>query len=130
MSSYVLDSFALLAHIREETSWKQVEALLEGAKSGDTQLFMCVVNMVEVQYRILRENFHVGRLLASIDALPVQLHSADELVPAVTMIKALYPVSLADCFATALALKLDCPVVTGDPEFKKLEELISVEWLS
>ncbi len=127
---YVLDSYALLAHIREEQSWARVEELFTDARSGDCQLQMCVINMAEVQYQIIRENYQVGHILAAVEALPVQLSSADELVPAVTMLKAVYSVSLADCFAVALALKLDCPVVTGDPEFRKLEELIAVEWLT
>jgi len=25
--------------------------------------------------------------------------------------------------------QLDCPVLTGDPEFKKLEEIVRIEWL-
>ncbi|MCX6375220.1 MAG: hypothetical protein NTU88_04140 [Armatimonadetes bacterium] len=43
--------------------------------------------------------------------------------------KARYAISLADCFAAALAQDLDCPLVTGDPEFKKLEGMLKIEWL-
>jgi len=47
----------------------------------------------------------------------------------VVQLKSRYPVSLADCFAVALAQSLECPVVTGDPEFRKLEDIVKVEWL-
>jgi ribonuclease VapC len=44
-------------------------------------------------------------------------------------IKARYAVSYADCFAAATAVREKAQVVTGDPEFKKLEEIIGVDWL-
>jgi predicted nucleic acid-binding protein len=44
-------------------------------------------------------------------------------------LKARYPISLGDCFAAALALQLNCPLVTADPEFRKLEDILQVEWL-
>jgi predicted nucleic acid-binding protein len=38
--------------------------------------------------------------------------------------------SYADCFAAAAAYLLDCPVLTGDHEFKAAEAAgIAVEWL-
>jgi hypothetical protein len=38
--------------------------------------------------------------------------------------------SYADCFAAAAAARLDCPVLTGDPEFAAAEEAgIRVDWL-
>jgi len=44
-------------------------------------------------------------------------------------IKAEHPLSFADCFAATLARKHDASIVTGDPEFKKIEHLVTVEWL-
>jgi hypothetical protein len=34
---------------------------------------------------------------------------------------------LADCFAAALSMKLKASVVTGDPEFEKLSNEVSVQ---
>ena len=44
-------------------------------------------------------------------------------------LKASHPISYADCFAAALAGQLNTKVVTGDPEFKKLENEVGVEWM-
>jgi len=44
-------------------------------------------------------------------------------------LKAKYPVAYADCFAAALALKKNIKLVTGDPEFKKLERDVRIEWI-
>ncbi|NBB99561.1 MAG: hypothetical protein GVY15_01695 [Bacteroidetes bacterium] len=35
----------------------------------------------------------------------------------------------ADCFAAARAYMRDGPVVTGDPEFARVEDRVTVEWL-
>jgi ribonuclease VapC len=44
-------------------------------------------------------------------------------------LKGKYPIAYADCFAAALSLKLNASLVTGDPEFKKLKERISIQWI-
>jgi len=44
-------------------------------------------------------------------------------------IKAQYAISYADCFAAATAEKLSASIITGDPEFKKVESLVSVDWI-
>ena len=45
-------------------------------------------------------------------------------------IKAEYPLSFSDCFAVATARREKAIVLTGDPEFKKVEHLVKIEWLS
>jgi ribonuclease VapC len=41
--------------------------------------------------------------------------------------KAEYTISFADCFAAATALKYHATILTGDPEFRKLGRMVSVE---
>ena len=69
-----------------------------------------------------------------IKALPLKLidHIHEELLLTAATLKANHPISYADCFAAALAIINRCPLVTGDPEFKSLEEegVIIVEWLT
>jgi predicted nucleic acid-binding protein len=43
--------------------------------------------------------------------------------------KATYRVAYADAFAAALAKERRAELVTGDPEFKRLEKEIKVNWL-
>ena len=38
--------------------------------------------------------------------------------------------SLADCFAAALAKERKAELVTGDPEFKPLDHEIKIGWLA
>ncbi len=84
---------------------------------------------MEVRYRIIRQGRDVQNRLSAVESLPIRKASADACVDRVVGLKAKYPVSLADCFAAALAMDLQCPVLTGDPEFKKLQAQVAVEWL-
>lgn len=44
-------------------------------------------------------------------------------------IKAHHPISYADAFAVALAVRESAIVLTGDPEFEAVKTLVEVEWL-
>ena len=44
-------------------------------------------------------------------------------------IKVRHPLAYADAFAAALTMQAEAALVTGDPEFRKLEEDLLVEWL-
>lgn len=130
MSSYVLDSYALLALIQQERGWERVRALLQEATDRKSDLLMSVINMAEVKYTLVRRGRNTPQVIAAIEALPIEIASADESIDAVISLKANYALSLADCFAAAVAIENNCPVVTGDPEFRKLEGLVQVEWVA
>jgi len=62
--------------------------------------------------------------------LPIKLVVVDEkLALEASRIKAKYPLSYADAFAVTLAQHHGIPVITGDPEFSCVENLVSVKWL-
>ena len=128
-SRYVLDSYAILAFLQQEAGWARTKELLQAAASGDIELHMSAINLAEVQYLITRRGRDVPQRLAALESLPLKVASADAYLPQIVDLKAKYPLSLADCFAAALALDLNCPLVTGDPEFHLLESVITVEWL-
>ena len=44
-------------------------------------------------------------------------------------IKAAKKMSLADCFAAALAKELKAELYTGDPEFHEVEKDVKIVWL-
>lgn len=70
------------------------------------------------------------RVLARLLKLPFSPEDATwPRILAAAHVKARHPISYADAFAVALAQELEAVVVTGDPEFGCVEELIDVEWL-
>jgi predicted nucleic acid-binding protein len=97
-------------------------------------LWMSVINLGEVYYRVAREQHFLAaeRVLIWLEARSLRFAMPDRtLTLEAAKIKSRYPLSYADCFAAALAQQLDASVVTGDPEFRPLERagMITVEWL-
>jgi predicted nucleic acid-binding protein len=130
--AYVLDSFALLAHLGGEPGATAVEQLLRGARDQAVKLFLSLINLGEVYYITQRER---GRdkaveTLVLLDQLPIRQEPVDRpLVLSAASIKARHAISYADAFAVGLAQRLKAPVVTGDPEFQKVAAVIKVVWL-
>lgn len=128
---YVLDSYALFAYFHEEEGADIVTDLIERA-TEDVHLFLSLINFGEVAYITERERGmqQAVELLEDIRRLPITLSGVDEQrVLAAAHIKAYHPVSYADAFAIALAQEFGAAVVTGDPEFKKVESVVPVLWL-
>jgi ribonuclease VapC len=44
-------------------------------------------------------------------------------------LKGRFLVSYADAFALATAIRMNAVIVTGDPEFRRVEHLVTVNWL-
>ncbi len=129
---YVLDSFAILAHLQDEPAADAVEELLRRGRRGDVLLFMAVVNLGEVLYKTVRRHGsdRAEEALAMLNAFPIETVAVGrELALAGAQIKGSYRMSYADCIATALAQDLEATLVTGDPEFRQVEGLIAIEWL-
>ncbi len=131
-TGYVLDSFALLAYFGAEPGEPQVKALLAQAERGQAVIYLCIINFGEALYVIERRQGTVAarRAVSAVDQLPVTVVEADRrLTFAAAHFKACHPLSYADAFAAALAQELQANLVTGAPQFRAIEHLISVQWL-
>ncbi len=129
---YVLDSYALLAYFQREAGGAVVKAMLERAAQGEAQLHVSLINLGELAYLTERRRglSALRQTLAVLERLTIRWVSVDwERVLAAARVKARYPISYADAFAVALAQEIDAPLVTGDPEFHKVEESVQVRWL-
>ena len=128
----VLDAHPLVAWINAEPGAVVVEALLREAQEGRRRLSLTTVNAGEV---LLAQERRGGpeashRTLDLLQALPVAIVPVDlELAARAAFFKARGGIAFADCFAAALAHRETVPVVTGDPEFARVEPLVRVAWL-
>jgi predicted nucleic acid-binding protein len=132
MAKAVLDAHALLAYLERENGFAVVRDLLAQALKGDAALSMTTVNVGEVLYIIRREQGveKADEIEAIIHTLPVSIIDVDlNLAREAARFKATRKMSYADCFAAALASIERASVVTGDPEFRAVEEEIDVVWL-
>jgi uncharacterized protein len=108
-----------------------LDRLLAQAERGQMRLLMSAINVGEVYY-FLRKHHSAGLAdswRASSSAMPVTIEtpSLDDIWSAATL-KGRYPIAYADAFGAALALKYRCPLVTGDPEFRRVDGL-ELDWL-
>jgi len=136
INSYVLDSYALIGFLENEKFASRVERLLKQARKGKTLVYLHALHLGEVHYITLREQSQnmADLAYARIRSFPIRYIDIidDELLRKAAWFKANYPISYADASAAALAIIHNSSLLTGDPEFKKLEkkESISIEWLA
>lgn len=129
---HVLDSFALLAYFENEPSAAVVERILRASELGEAESWLSVINFGELVYITERRQGlqAAQRVIATIDQLPVRVVDVDRSWAfAAAHVKANRALSYADAFAVVLASEIEARVVTGDPEFEKVEDLVSVFWL-
>jgi len=129
----LLDSYALLAYLNKEKNFQKVQKCLSDAQASGRPLLMNEINIGETYYILCRKRsqdkavFFLDTVLPGLPILP--LTNAFEDVMAAARIKSEVPISFADCFAVATARRENVIVLTGDPEFKKVEHLVKIDWL-
>ena len=130
--TWVLDSFAVLALLQGEAGSDDVLAVLQEAQTGDPRVIMTWVNVGEV-VTIVERRWGRGKahqVLGILEATALEITNVDrDLAVRAAAIKAKNPVAYADAFAAALAISQDATLMTGDPEFQSLENLIQIHWL-
>jgi len=133
---YVLDSYAVIGYLENESFADRIQHVLAQAKDGALRLYFHAIHLGEVSYITLREQGQsvADLAYARIKALPMLLIDRinEELLLTAAGLKARYTISYADSFAAALAMIKNCPLLTGDPEFRSLEKevAINIEWLN
>ena len=132
MKSSVLDSYAVLAFLFKESGYEKILNLVEKASELDQVLLVTSPNWAEVRYQVERK---LGRARwdetrPKLLGLPIEVVAVDrELAEMAGEIKVTRKMSLADCFAAALARQRKLDLYTGDPEFKAVEKEVKVVWI-
>ena len=133
-STLVLDSWPLLElwRQREPVAQRVLQIFLQ-ASSHQVDLQLSRINYGELFYKAV-DYFGetAAQTLQAALTQRVRIVSVDDmLVDDSAKLKTPFRISYADCFAAALAMRLAAPIVTGDPDFLKLEAagLVDVLWL-
>jgi predicted nucleic acid-binding protein len=135
MSIKVLDSWALISFFEDESAAAEVEKLLVDAGNGTHTLLLSVVNWGEIYYSTMRRASQeaaeqVAREIAGLSVEIVGVESQNmELARQAAVFKATRKMSYVDAFAAALAKVRGAALVTGDGEFRQVEDEIKIEWL-
>lgn len=136
--SVCLDAFALMAWLQNEPGAEQVEGYLRQVQEqGDQKCFISLINLGEVYYRLFRkkgaaraDSFWDEALRGVIPLTVVEVTRKRVLES--SRLKANYPIAIADAFAIQLALEMQAPLLTGDPEIEapeRSEQSLQVIWL-
>jgi len=136
--SVCLDAFALMAWLQNEPGASQVESYLQQALAQSEQkCFVSLINLGEVYYQLYRKK-GAGRadsfwdeVLRGVIPLSVVEVTRKRVLES-SRLKARFPIAIADAFAIQLALEMQMPLITGDPEIEapeKSESSLQVIWL-
>ncbi len=128
----VLDAWSVMAYFEDEPAGEKVESVLADAHENGVPIFMTVVNAAEVWYIVARQGSpaEAEQLIAELRQLGIEFVEADwELSMAAAQFKAKCKMSLADCYAAALAKAKKAGLVTGDKEFKQVESEVKIQWV-
>jgi len=109
----VLDSWALLAYLKDEPAATQIEDEWLARRPA-----ICSINLGEVLYILIRD---LGEEAATEQIEVVRRNSALvepdwNLIAAAARLKATGRLAYADAFCIATAERLEAPLLTGDPE--------------
>jgi ribonuclease VapC len=128
----VLDSYAILTFLFKEQGHEIIINLFDQAVEKDKALLIAAPNWAEVRY-IVERRFGANQwseVRTKLLGLPLKVIDADQdLAEEAGAIKAKHKMSLADCFAAALAKHKKGKLYTGDPEFKAMEKELQIVWL-
>ena len=130
--AYVLDAWSVMAYLEDEPAGESVETLIIEAQENGIPLLMSVVNAAEVWYAFARQasEAQANQSLTELQQLGVELQPADiVLALEAAKFKAKHKMSLADCFAAALAKQRKAELVTGDQEFRQVDKEVKLFWL-
>jgi ribonuclease VapC len=122
----------MLAFLNKESGFEKVRPLLREAERFNRPLLMNEINIGEVYYITaknrsfeLADDFLNRLETLFVEAVP---NSFAHVIEAARL-KARFPISYADAFAVTTAMRMDAAIVTGDPEFRQVEHLVTVNWL-
>jgi ribonuclease VapC len=122
----------MIAFFEDEKGADKVQDVLKSIIYKKAGGFMSVINIGEVYYNISREQGEAAALdvMNQIRKYPIKIIDADlNLTLEAAKLKAAYRIAYADCFAAALCKSINGELVTGDPEFKKLGNFITIGWI-
>ena len=132
MNSYVLDTYAVIQYLKAEPGGERIRELLRQAREGKVKLYMHLANFVETYYAIYQKDGEIvaGNVLARLRKMPISFVAIDDENAIFTgRCKANKNISFADSFVVGCALQKKGIVLTGDPEFKEVTDIVQIEWL-
>jgi predicted nucleic acid-binding protein len=128
LNKYIVDAWAWIEYFRGSEYGEKVNAILE---DPTTDIYTCAITVAEIISKTARENRDVeaayNMLLSNskIIKLEEQLSKQAGLLHS-KMRQTSKDFGIADAFILAAANKLEAKIITGDPHFKDLKNVIMI----
>ena len=130
--AFVLDSWSIIAYLEDEPSGQKIADIIANAHEEEIPVCMAVINAGEVWYIIAREisEQEANNSINQLYELRIQFKDIDwDLTQQAARFKSQHNMSYADCYAGALARSIKADLVTGDSEFKAIEDVVNILWV-
>jgi ribonuclease VapC len=124
MKRYLLDTSALLTLRDDEPGADRVAEILHQAAAGKVGCHGCFITLMEVLYRVWKDEGEAAGRLAYQQCLSLPLewqHESAEMLVLAAEIKATGRLSLADAWIAAAARLQGAMLVHKDPEFAAMD---------
>ena len=124
MSTYILDTSALLAYIEDEQGSKEIENILMETLDQRHELYISVISCIEVFYITHQEQdmTMAQERLQLLNDLPIIQESVrPNDIKCIGELKANHFMSFADCCIAGLAKQKSAILIHKDPEFEQIE---------
>lgn len=129
---FVLDTWAIIAYLEDEPGAQKIAGIIADANEQQIPMWMSVVNAGEVWYIIARKTSTAvaDQTVEEVRSLGIQFDNAEwSISRQAAQFKSQHKMSYADAFAAALAQQKNARLVTGDNEFKQVENEIKIFWI-
>jgi len=123
MKRFLLDTSALLTLRDDEAGADRVAEVLALAIDGKAKCYGCFITLMEVLYRVWRDEGEPAGQLAYQQclALPIEwLSNSETLLRKAAEYRATHPLSIADAWIAACASEQGAVLLHKDPEFTPL----------
>lgn len=128
MASYIIDAYAWIEYFDGSKRGVKVKDIVESKKN---KIYTCAITVAEITSKFLRRNFEpedaYKAMMANSQIIPVnerlsflagQLHAE--------MRKHVKDFGLADAYILACAKNYNVKIVTGDPHFKTVQDVVMI----
>jgi len=128
----VLDATALMVYLKKEPGYERVKEAFVNASESNKVILMSTVNWGEVFYLLIKDQGieQAERIQKIIETFPIEFVAPDFLITKqAALFKAAKKLPYADCFAAGLAKVHKGEIITGDNDFRAIENEIKIIWI-
>ena len=128
----LLDAYGLLLFLKKEGPYQVIKTLFRNAQDEDKPVLINDMSIGEIFHITARAHSveKAEAFLPLLEVLPIEIVTNDlEDIIRAARIKAQYSIGFVNSLVVSTVEKENAVLLTGDPEFQKVEGVIDIQWL-